>query len=236
MNKVTELLKHKISLFVSLPGNQIEMYEAALQGGADVIKVHINVEHRASGNRFGTLEENLPFLQQIASERKVPLGIVPGDSADKVSNELIESLSKLQFDFFSLYAHHTPAWLMTDSRLSRMIAINNHYGVEQAAALTSVGVDILEASIMAPDSYGSLLTAQDLAAYRLLALTVDKPIVVPTQKLVRECDLEAMVRTGIRGIMIGAIVTGKTPESIYRTTKRYKELLAEIEDNMGREQ
>ncbi|MFD0960491.1 hypothetical protein [Paenibacillus chungangensis] len=232
MRKATELLKQKISLFVSLPANQIDMYEAALHGGADVIKVHINVEHRASGSRFGTLEENLPFLEQIASERKVPLGIVPGDSAEKVNEELIESLANLQFDFFSLYTHHTPAWLMNDSRLSRMIAVSNQYGLDQTSALSSIGVDILEASIMPPESYGSLLTAQDLAAYRLLAQAVDKPVVVPTQKLVRECDLEALVRTGIRGIMIGAIVTGKEPESIYRATKRFKELLAGIEEQL----
>jgi len=228
MITVTELLKKKISLFVSLPANRTDMYEAALQGGADVIKVHINVDHRASGSRFGSLEENLAFLEQISSERKVPHGIVPGGSAEQVSKELIDSLVSLNFDFFSLYAHHTPAWLMNDSRLTRMVAINNQYTLEQASSLSSIGIDILEASVMPPESYGSLLTAQDLASYKLLTLTIDKPIVVPTQKLVRECDLEPLVRTGIRGLMIGAIVTGTEPESLYRVTKRYKELLAEI--------
>ena len=42
-------------LIASLPRNDPELARAALAGGADVLKVHLNVTHNASGVRFGSL-------------------------------------------------------------------------------------------------------------------------------------------------------------------------------------
>ena len=44
-------------LIASLPRNDPQLAQAALDNGADVIKLHINLRHHASGTHFGALEE-----------------------------------------------------------------------------------------------------------------------------------------------------------------------------------
>ena len=62
--KFKELIEgNKFSLVVSLPSNNLELAKAALDGGAQAVKVHCNVWHRASGHTFGTYAENREFLQ-----------------------------------------------------------------------------------------------------------------------------------------------------------------------------
>ena len=75
--KFKELIEgNKFSLVVSLPSNNLELAEAALDGGAQAVKVHCNVWHRASGHTFGTYAENREFLQQlIALCRDVPVSL-----------------------------------------------------------------------------------------------------------------------------------------------------------------
>jgi len=43
--------ENKFTLVVSLPENNLELARAALEGGAQAIKVHANVWHRSSGQR-----------------------------------------------------------------------------------------------------------------------------------------------------------------------------------------
>lgn len=229
MTKLIELLnKQKLTLIVSMPSNRMEVYEAAIAGGADAVKLHINVEHRASGNHFTSLDDNLDVIEQVTANPRVPVGIVPGDSIQKIDRELVERLVLSGIDFMSLYAHHTPAWLLSERRWSKMLAINNEYSVAQAISIASLDIEIVEASIMPPEQYGTQLSVRDLASYKRLAQNIDKPIVVPTQKLVQEDDLEGLIQTGVKGLMIGAIVTGHDPESIYRTTKRFKDRINEL--------
>ena len=59
MNKLLDRLNNnKMCLIASIPENNYEIAKAAWEAGADAVKVHINVWHRASNNTFGTLEQN----------------------------------------------------------------------------------------------------------------------------------------------------------------------------------
>ena len=58
MNEYLRMLSEKrLTLIMSLPYNDPALCRAAFEAGADVVKVHINVEHRASGTHFGRLAE-----------------------------------------------------------------------------------------------------------------------------------------------------------------------------------
>ena len=76
----TEMLTdNRFSVIAALPRNDLALAEAALEGGAQAVKVHCNVWHRASGNTFGTFAENRTFLRElIALCGDVPVGLVPG--------------------------------------------------------------------------------------------------------------------------------------------------------------
>ncbi|MBU9712718.1 hypothetical protein [Evansella tamaricis] len=225
----TSLLSEQpMNIIVSLPVNSMEHVRAAIEGGADVLKVHMNVEHRASGNTFGTFDENQEFFESMNKAFKGPMGIVPGDSPEKVTEIDIQRLKKVGFQFLSIYGHTAPAWLLGDNHLEKMIAISNEYKQHELQAFQQADIQILEASIMEPSHYGTPLTIQDILHYQHLLQQVNQPIVIPTQKKVSIEDLKPLYQIGVHGLMIGAVVTGKNPDGIYETTKAFKEKILDL--------
>jgi hypothetical protein len=56
--KTEEIFKtKKMVLIASLPKNDPALAKAAAAGGADMLKIHLNVEHAASGTKFGSFDE-----------------------------------------------------------------------------------------------------------------------------------------------------------------------------------
>ena len=220
---LTRLLqKNKLTLITSLPANQFELYQAAVDAGTDAVKIHVNIEHRASGNTFGTLQENIEFVSRIAENRSIPVGVVPGDAVDKVKQEEIDEFVKLNLDFISLYSDHAPAWLLADRRVTKMIAVNGQQSAAETACLLGLGIDVLEASIMSPEMYGAPLSLKDLARYKRLADLSAIPVVVPTQKRIDVSDLPGLLQTGVKGLMVGAVVTGMEPKSMFESVRRFR--------------
>lgn len=108
---LTTLKRKKFSLIASLPENSYEMAKIAWETGADAIKVHINVFHRASQNTFGPLTEIRNTFERIIADSPVPVGIVAGEDPILVE-ELLDDIVAMGFDFISLYGHFMPASLV----------------------------------------------------------------------------------------------------------------------------
>ena len=101
--------KNKFSLVVSLPSNDLGMAKAALEGGAQAVKVHCNVWHRASGHTFGTYAENRAFLRQLIElAGDVPVGLVPGGEEAFITPEERLELEAMGLKCFSAYSHRLP--------------------------------------------------------------------------------------------------------------------------------
>ena len=47
-------------------------------------------------------------------------------------------------------------------------------------------------------------------------------MVVPTQRLIRPEQVRALAQTGVRGLMIGAVVTGRTEDSIRKAVHAFR--------------
>lgn len=230
MCKLVQLLKRKTALIVSLPGNSLELFNAAVEGGADAIKIHFNTEHRASGIRFGPIAEYGELLPDMCRTFSGPIGAVAGDSIDKVTQEEMKRLTSAGVDFVSLYAHHAPGWLLgNNDPIGKMIAVNGDYGEGAVSAFRFLPIDMLEASIVPAGEYGSPLSVRDLLQYRLLAERSGKPVIVPSQRSIRVEELESLRTAGMNGIMIGAMVTGTDARSIYEATKTFRHGLDELE-------
>ena len=84
-----------------------------------------------------------------------------------------------------------------------------------------------EASIFNPKDYGTPFTFSDLRRLRILQEYVDVPLLVPTQKAITPYDAKWLVRSGTGGLMIGAVVTGKTADSIAAATAAYRKAIDE---------
>ncbi|MEW6227709.1 MAG: hypothetical protein AB1700_06370 [Bacillota bacterium] len=227
---VTLLRERSFTLIASLPANDPELSRAALEGGADVIKVHINVHHRASGMSFGSLQEERERLAEIlrVCGRRAPVGIVPG-GPPVVEADLVEALRDMGFDFISAYAHHLcPACLSVEG-IGKMVAADFSYSSDEIAALAQMAFDVFEASITRPETYGERLSLRDLATYRKLCDTVSQPVVVPTQRVILPGEVGQLAQAGSKAVMAGAIVTGRTAESIYETVRSFREEISKLD-------
>ena len=228
MNDYLQMLsENRLTLIMSLPENDPALCEAAFEAGADVVKVHINVEHRASGTHFGRLAQEEKALRAMLDSRRGPMGLVPGGTLEAALLDL-EAVKALPFSFYSLYAHNTPAGLPL-AGVPVMAACDGAYSLDEVSEMPRCGAQVLEASIVPGGEYGSRLSMRDLLRYSAIVRRVDIPVVVPTQRLILPEDVPALLRAGVKGLMIGAVVTGREKDGIRRAVRAFKAAIREAE-------
>ena len=217
---------NKFSLVVSLPSNKLELAQAALDGGAQAVKVHCNVWHRASGHTFGTYAENREFLRQlIALCGDVPVGLVPGGADAFISPEERLELEDMGLKFFSSYSQHLPCHMMESKKLTKMVAIDYTYTPSTLDAVRGSAIDVLECSVQPGENYGTDLNYADILRYSDLAAKSGKPCLIPTQRKIKPCEVKHLYEAGCKAVMIGAIVMGKESdaETLKRVTAQFRE-------------
>lgn len=227
--RLLALLRSQPRLIVSLPRNAPELAQAAADGGADALKVHLNVHHDASGTHFGTLAEERANLESIL-EVGLPTGIVPGVAASLPSRQDMAELARMGVDFFDLYDHDMPPWMMQIEDLTRTVAASHSTPLQAVQQFESMGFEMVEAAIIPHDGYGQMLSAADLTGYRRLREMTALPIIVPSQRAIRPEDMPALLATGIDAVMIGAVVTGEETQELQAATQHFATALAEAVD------
>jgi len=224
--RLLSLLAEGPRLIVSLPRNAPDLAQAAADGGAEALKVHLHLTHDASGTHFGSLAEERENLEGIIS-LGLPTGIVPGAGERLASLEEMRELAALGMDFFDLYAHDAPAWLVGFPGMTRGVAISTPAEADNIPDLEALGFEMIEAAIIPHGGYGSPLCAADLVGYRQVRRATRLPIIVPTQRAIRPEEVPVLVEEiGINAIMIGAIVTGLEPDTLRAATRRFAAALA----------
>jgi hypothetical protein len=215
------LLDQRGTLIVSLPRNDVDLARAAASAGADAVKVHLNVHHRASGTRFGSLDEEEAALGAVL-DVGLPAGLVPGEDAMVTPAELPRLR---RFAFLDAYVHRLPLFLY-DAGVPVIPAVPHDYPTERFASLNTLPGEWLEAALVHPDGYGRDPIAADLAAYALLGSATGRRLIVPTQRRVRPDDLGRYFDIpAVWAIMIGAVVTGRTPLSVGEAAASFRRAL-----------
>ncbi|KEQ24757.1 hypothetical protein [Paenibacillus tyrfis] len=226
MNRLQNAWKRdKLQLFVSLPSNDEQLAKAAIEEGADGVKVHMNVSHRASGNSFGPLAAYRETFEHIRGMFDGPLGIVPGGSLQDIHPEEIEALPDIGFDFFSIYAFHMPIFLLRFPKLARTFAINSEFDLRLIEAAGPFRIDALEASVIPGEEYGSPLSFADLLKYRWLVQHSGLPVIVPSQRKIVPDDVPSLVDCGVKALLIGAVVTGNQADEVRRAVAGFREAI-----------
>ena len=203
------LQQNRFSVITSLPRNELKLAEAALKGGAEAIKVHCNVYHRASGQVFGSYSENRGFLKSlIALCGPVPVGLMPGGPDGYITVQERLELEEMGLAFFTGYAHQMPCQMMDSTRLDKMVAIGPGYTQNTLDAVRASDIDVLECSIQPGEAYGTPLCVEDLLRYSDIATKTAKPCVVTTQRAITPQEVHHLAKAGCKGIMIGAVVMG----------------------------
>ena len=218
------LSNNEFSLIVSLPSNDIEIARAAVSAGADAIKVHVNVEHRASGNHYGSVKENQAFLEALVHEFNCPVGIVPGGTINDITPEEVKILEDLGINYFSVYIKECPTFLLNSS-MEKTIAGDMDYIARQGKYLADLGIEAFEASIINGAEYGSPLSVNDLLAYSELVENTELPVIIPSQRKIKPEEAVYLKKIGVKALMIGAVCTGSTVESVSNSVKQFREAL-----------
>lgn len=208
------LTENKLSLIVSLPENNPSLASAAIRAGADAIKMHVNVQHRASGNSFYATDAYREQFLEIREEFEGPIGIVPGGSFEDLIESELDQLIELGFNYYSIYAHHMPSWMLSLDQLEKTFAISNGYSSLFIGNVKHLGITAVEASIIPGEEYGTPLTFKDVLAYSSLVQKSDVPVLVPSQRNLKPSDILSLSKAGVKAVMLGAIVIGHTEESI----------------------
>ncbi|MEK3889419.1 hypothetical protein [Bacillus sp. FSL K6-3431] len=222
------LAKNKMSLIVSIPRNEPALANAAMRAGADAIKMHVNVDHWASGNNFASTEAYVEPFRDIREQFSGPLGIVPGGSFEAIKQSELEKLSELGFNYFSIYAHHMPTWMLQLDKYEKTFAITGDYSIESLGSMHELGIAAIEASIIQAHEYGSPLTFKDILAYHYIVQNTDVPVMVPSQRLLLPSDMAPLYKAGVKAVMLGAVVIGQTEESIERAVASFKNELDKL--------
>lgn len=219
------LEKNKLTLIVSLPENRLDLARAAIDAGVDVIKLHVNVHHRASGNSFAPVHTYEEVFRNIREEFSGPLGIVPGGAFEDIKQSELDQLLQLGFNFYSIYAHHKPGWMVQLEGIEKTFAITHEYPFSLLGKVKHLGVSALEASIIPGEEYGTPLTFKDILAYSALVQNVDVPVMVPSQRKIAPSDIPLLYHAGVKAVMLGAVVIGKTEESIKGAISAFRETI-----------
>jgi len=219
-----EIFKKKFTLLVSLPQNNAEFAKAAEEGGADGVKIHLNVSHFASGTDFGPWKEEKKNVEKILQAIKIPVGLLPGAEIVATAEEIIEARD-MGIDFLDAFAHHMPLYVSKIKGLGKMLAVNREYSEDHVKTLEYFGMDMMEATILPHIEYGKKLTYRDLALYAQLARWIKKPLVIPTQKKITPEETYLLKKAGASGIVIGAVVTGGSPKGVFEAARKFNEAI-----------
>ncbi len=227
MSRTEALLRERPALFVSLPRNEVALAQAALEGGADGLKVHLNVVHHASGTSFGSWAEEEPAIREILA-LGAPVGMVPGTLERTITPREATEIEAAGVDFLDTYIQDMPMMVVETVTTMAIMAALSWRDQRSGWSLGALErrCSLLEASIVHPDGYGDPLAPHDLATYREIAARwPDLPAIVPTQRKLLPRDIAKVLATGMGGILIGAIVTGKAAEGIRRATDEFRQAM-----------
>ena len=206
------VLAGRFPVIVSLPRHDMDLARAAARAGADALKLHLNVHHRASGTVFGPFAVERPFFE-AARGLGLPLLVVPGAEHVPDADEM-EALAELGVEGFNVYGRHLRPHLLA-GRMRPMPALDDRHDDAEVDRMAAIPGAWLEASITPFAQYRTPLDAADLARFAHIAARAGVPVLVPSQKHIVPADIEPLRRAGIAGVILGAVVTGLIADSLH---------------------
>jgi len=222
------MVTEKFKLVVSLPENDVELARSAEAGGADAVKLHLNIIHSASGTCFGNWQEEREKIQKIVEAVKCEIGVMPGTHT-LPSEEDFQDIKLIGVKFLDLFAHNATTKLLTmKPEFDAFIAVSEALSKQSLQALirsfegTALKPRMLELAIVPKESYGAPLNATDLMKYREIAEASPIPILIPSEKLIEPEDLRLLKFPNVGGIMIGVISTGRSAKTIESVTRKFR--------------
>ncbi|MFW6599038.1 hypothetical protein ACQBAU_01010 [Propionibacteriaceae bacterium Y2011] len=217
-------------LVVSLPANEVELAKIALDAGADVVKVHLNLKHM-SGHEFGTFADNAAEFAKII-ELGAPVGLVPGAGEVFITKDELDQALAMGFDFVNADMATAPSYF-ADPAVPFVPSGGGAPGslgyLAGVSALQDMPGDWMEASGVNLEGHRKPLPYQDLLSLRETGRVSGRRLIVPSVRTLVPTDVPRLFDIpDVWAVMIGAYVTGTTAESLQAAVTAFRAAFDEL--------
>jgi hypothetical protein len=215
MSKLVSLLSREpFTLIVMLPENSAEMAKAAEESGAGAICINYSDDKGA--------------IREIIDAVKIPVGMSLGENI--LSEDEMKDFKKSGFDFIDIPSNDAPDHILKIGGFGRILALDPDYSTLDLTKLSDRPIDGLDAAVIMPEEWGKDLNVGDLQQYITIAMSTTLPVIIPTQKSIRASEVPIIWDTGVKGMIIGAAITGDTSSSLKAVIQEYRSAVESIKE------
>jgi hypothetical protein len=177
-------------IIASLPLGNAQLANIAEKAGADALLVNVeNLE-----------KENKSLAKMSGSKFNITWGV----SLKTVSKDEIKHLIELGCDFVVFPPTKTPAAVLTEEKIGKVLEIDTSMPDSLAKAINRLQVD---AVLISPEKEGeATLTVHQLMVYERLAGTTGKHLLATIASAFSTGDLESLWGLGIQGVVMDMAV------------------------------
>jgi hypothetical protein len=203
------------SVIASLPKNSTLLAVQAEEAGADAIMLNIEGDESGPQGHRGGYDLHDVYINDVLSTVSVPCGLCVG-GARSITEEYWERIMSSSFSFVDMYAHQMPLFVLSDSRVKKLVAISTGYILEQVKGLSELdGVEALDVAVVHAQARGGPFTVLDFATTSLIAGLSAKPVLLRTQKRLGRGDVSRVVESGVKGLIVDPSAL-RGPDEAYR--------------------
>jgi hypothetical protein len=214
-------LSKEYVVVASLPKNSVSLASKAQEAGADAILLNIDGDDSARPNHLGSYDLHDAYINDVISTLSIPCGIFIG-GAKPVTSDYWERVMASDFGFVEMFAHQMPLFVLSDSRVGKVIGIATGYILEQVKQLSQMdGVLALDSATVPTQARGTPFSAFDYATLGVIAGLSAKPVLLRTQKRLARRDVEIVMKLGVKGLIVDPAILSGTEEA-------YREELASL--------
>jgi hypothetical protein len=213
-------------VIASLPKNSTSLALQAVEGGADAVMLNIDGDEGSSPSHFGSYDLHDAYINDVISTVNVPCGLFVG-GARLMTEDYWERIMSSAFGFVEMYAHHMPTFVLSDSRVRKVVAISTGYILEQVKQLSEMdGVDFVDVATVPHQARGAPFSVLDYATLGVISRLSARPILLRTQKKLGRADIRKVVGLGVKGLVVDPCILSGTDEA-------YKDEIASLSPRGG---
>jgi hypothetical protein len=188
--------------------------------------LNIDGDEGSSPSHFGSYDLHDAYINDVISTVSVPCGLFVG-GARLMTEDYWERIMSSAFGFVEMYAHQMPAFLLSDARVKKVVAISTGYILEQVKQLSEMdGVDFIDAATVPHQFRGAPFSVLDYATLGVITRLSAKPVLLRTQKKLGRVEIDRIVGLGVKGLVVDPCILSGTDEA-------YKDEIASLSPRRG---
>jgi hypothetical protein len=215
-------------LLVELPGNSMELAQAAASGGADSVIAQLNNEHPVTHTYTGGLELELNQLRDFVNTLSIPVGVHVGAQARMTRDEWTKVL-ELKPDFLTASVVVIPPYLLKEQSTAKILYVPtglplDHYrSLGSFESLMALSFEAMSQTQPDPQVRFNALDVVNLDAVVRLSPV---PVLFRASQDMEPEDVALVLERGCVGLILDPGFTGPSAEHYKLTTETFARALA----------